>query len=908
MLTRSWFFLACWGVSFSLHAAPWPQFRGRGAGGVDDSEALPVTWNVESGENLRWQTPIPGLAHASPVVWGGRVYIATAVKPGGEGELKVGLYGDIAPVQEKESYQWRLLALDAATGKIVWNVLGCEAEPKIKRHPKATHCNSTPATDGEHIVAIFGSEGLFCFDQQGQPAWKVDLGPMGAGYFRVPSAEFGFGSSPIIHDGRVIVLCDVLTNSFVAAFNLADGKEVWRTARQDVPTWGTPTVVEAAGRRQVVVNGWHYSGGYDLVTGRNLWRLDGGGDVPVPTPVYARGLIYLTSAHGRFAPLRAVRAEAAGEITPAELGQTNAAIAWAYARKGNYMQTPIVVGDRLFACSDYGALNCFDARTGTNVYSERLGRSGQGFTASPVSDGRHLYFTSELGLVFVVQADDKFSLVATNELHETCLSTPAISEGTLFFRTRGKVIAVATLDRATNAEYAGRVSATRQALEQRAEAQALARHGKPADAEARFRESLSTLRPVLPPDDPALAEALAELAANLLDQGKFTEAEPMAREALTIREQKLMGHWLTFQTKSLLGRSLLGEKRYAEAEPILVSACQGLEEREAAIPAGDEVRIEEAFQDLARLFQASGQPEKASALAQRRQARTAKARFNAPDALAADSTGDLYVAESKNNVIRKITPAGEVTTLAGSAQVDAAGNVVAGTADGVRTAARFSGPAGVVVDSMGNVYVADQVNNTIRKVTPEGVVSTVAGAARLMGNKDGTGSVAGFRFPGGLAADRAGNLYVADQGNNTIRRVAPQGTNWVVTTLAGLAEHWGSEDATGVAARFNYPAGLAVDNGGNVYVADYGNCAIRKITPAGVVTTLAGQAGTSGAADGTAGAARFSLPSGVAADRWGNLYVTDSGNHTIRKITASGAVTTLAGVTGSAGSSDGTGP
>jgi len=523
---------AAWlATSIRLPAAQWPQYRGPGAGGVDESQALPVAWNVESGQNIRWQTPVPGLAHASPIVWGDRVYVATAVKLSGEAELKVGLYGDVTPVQESESCQWRLLALDTASGKIVWNVLGCEGVPRVKRHPKATHCNSTPATDGQRIVALFGSEGLFCFDREGKQVWKADLGPMAAGWYTMPSAQFGFGSSPIIHEGKVIVLCDVLTNSFLAAFDLANGRESWRTARQDVPTWGTPTVVEAAGRKQIAVNGWHYTGGYDLATGRNLWRLSGGGDVPVPTPVFAHGLIYLTSAHGRFAPLRAVRAEAAGDVTPADPGQTNAAIAWAYARKGNYMQTPIVVGDRLFACNDYGALTCFDARTGAIRFTERLTASGQGFTASPVSDGRHLYFTSEMGVVFVVAAADKFSVAATNELHETCLSTPAIADGSLFFRTRGKLIAVAALERSANAEHAQRVSATPRALEQRAEAQALAGQGNRTEAEILFRESLSGLRSVLPPDAPALAQAQAHLAANLLDEARFNGPNGVAADS-----------------------------------------------------------------------------------------------------------------------------------------------------------------------------------------------------------------------------------------------------------------------------------------------------------------------------------------------------------------------------------------
>ena len=424
-------------------AANWPQYRGPGARGVDESQALPTHWNFETGENIRWQTSLPGLAHASPIVWGDRVYVATAVKEG-RADLKVGLYGDITPLQENEVHQWRLLALDKATGKIVWNTLGREGVPRAKRHPKASPCNSTPATDGNRIVAIFGSEGLFCFDTAGKLVWQKDLGPMDSGFYLVPSAQWGFGSSPIIAEGKVIVLCDVLTNSFLAAFELADGKEVWRTARNDVPTWGTPTVVEIPGRRQIAVNGWHASAGYDFATGRNLWHLDGGGDIPVPTPLSANGLIYLTSAHGRYAPMRAVRTDAAGDITPGDPGQTNSAIAWAYAKRGNYMQTPIVIGDLLFGCTDAGMVTCFDAATGAVNYTQRLATGGQGFTASPVSDGQQVYFTSEQGSVFAVAATNKYSLASSNELHETCLATPAISDGTLFFRTREKLIAIGT--------------------------------------------------------------------------------------------------------------------------------------------------------------------------------------------------------------------------------------------------------------------------------------------------------------------------------------------------------------------------------------------------------------------------------------------------------------------------------
>jgi outer membrane protein assembly factor BamB len=428
----------------SAHAADsissnWPQFRGPQASGVAETRT-PERWNVETGENIRWQTPIPGLAHASPIIWGGSVYLATAVRPG-QAELKVGLYGDIASANDQDSHQWRLVALDKTTGKVIWDKLGHEAIPRVKRHTKASHCNSTPATDGRRLVTFLASEGLFCFDMEGALQWKKDLGPMDSGYFKSPSAQWGFSASPVIHNGKVVVLCDVQTNSFLAVFALDDGKELWRTPRNDVPTWSTPAIARIGNGAQILVNGWHHTGAYDFATGKEIWKLDGGGDIPVPTPIIAHGLAYLTSGHGRFRPMRAIRLESRGDITPADPGTTNAAIAWAHARQGAYMQTPIVVGDRVYGCQDNGVLTCFDASTGAIHYNARLGDGGEGFTASPVSDGRHLYFASELGNVHVVPATDKFSAVATNRLNETCMATPAISDGVLFFRTRNKLIA-----------------------------------------------------------------------------------------------------------------------------------------------------------------------------------------------------------------------------------------------------------------------------------------------------------------------------------------------------------------------------------------------------------------------------------------------------------------------------------
>ncbi len=275
----------------------------------------------------------------------------------------------------------------------------------------------------------------------------------------------------------------------------------------------------------------------------------------------------------------------------------------------------------------------------------------------------------------------------------------------------------------------------------------------------------------------------------------------------------------------------------------------------------------------------------------------AVARFNNPCSVATDSTGNVYVADSGNYTIRKITPAGGVTTLAGAAEVK-------GNADGIGAAARFNNPCGVATDSAGNVYVADSGNHTIRKITSAGGVTTLSGTVEVKGSTDGVGAEVCFDDPCGVATDSAGNVYVADSGNQSIRKITPTGG---VTTLAGAAEVKGNADGIGAAARFNRPRGVATDSAGNVYVADSGNHTIRKIMPSGGVTTLAGKAGKRGSTDGNGPAARFNNPSDVATDSAGNVYVSDSLNRTIRKITSSGWVTTLAGMAGAYGSRDGIG-
>jgi outer membrane protein assembly factor BamB len=421
----------------------WPSFRGPAGRGVAEGTPAPLAWDVPANRNVKWRVPVAGLAHSSPVVWGNQVCTSSAISGQPSPELKVGLYGDITSVQDTTEHQWLVMCFDKATGKQLWQRTAHTGVPKVKRHTKSTHASSTLATDGRFIVAFFGSEGLYAYDMQGTLKWKKDFGLLDSGFFMVPDAQWGFASSPIIHGDRVIIQADVQKGSFVAALDLATGREIWRTPRSDVPTWSTPAVHVENGRSQVIVNGWKHIGGYDLATGKELWRLTGGGDIPVPTPIVAHGLIFITNAHGKMAPIYAIRPDATGDISLKEGETSNAAIVWSYVRDGGYMQTPLVYGDLLYVCRDNGVLSVFDARTGQRHFQTRLADGRTGFSASAVASNGRIYFTSEEGDVYVIRAGTTFEQLGVNPLGEVAMATPAISEGMMFFRTRGHLVAIA---------------------------------------------------------------------------------------------------------------------------------------------------------------------------------------------------------------------------------------------------------------------------------------------------------------------------------------------------------------------------------------------------------------------------------------------------------------------------------
>ena len=433
----------------TIHAATaprpgtdWPQFRGISAQGTAEGFSVPATWNAATGENVLWKTTIPGLGLSSPIVWGDTVFISTAISGKADAGLRVGYYGDIQSVADDTEHEWRVYALDKITGAIKWQHSPYKGVPKIKRHMKNSHANSTLATDGERLIAFFGSEGLYAYDLEGTLLWKKDLGVLDTGFYMVPEAQWETGSSPVLHDGKIVLQVDVQKNSFLAVFDAKDGRELWRVPRTDVPTWSTPTVHTVAGKPQILVNGMRHIGAYDFETGKEIWKLSGGGDIPVPTPVVNDGLVYITNAHGNDSPVYAIKATATGDISLKGGAASNDGVAWTAARSGGYMCTPLVYRGLVYNVRYNGVLNVFDMKTGDKKYETRLAGATSAFTASPIGNDGHVFIASEDGQVFVIAAGPEFKVLAMNEMSTPVLATPALSDGRLLIRTQSQIMAI----------------------------------------------------------------------------------------------------------------------------------------------------------------------------------------------------------------------------------------------------------------------------------------------------------------------------------------------------------------------------------------------------------------------------------------------------------------------------------
>jgi outer membrane protein assembly factor BamB len=434
-MTRSFLLaiLLC-AIPIGASAQNWPQFRGPGASGVVEGRAAAVKWDAEKSLNTLWKVPIPGLGHSSPVVWGNKVFVTTAVTTGAKDETRFGAYGDVAPVKDDPKHIWKVYALDKFTGKILWERIAYEGLPKVKRHPKSTHADSTPVTNGKYLIALFGSHGLYAYNLDGKLLWKQDLGVLDSGWFYDPDYQWEYGSSPIIYGDLIIIQADIQKDSFIAAYNIKNGKLVWKTPREEIPSWGTPTIYEGATRAEIITNGSKAIRGYDPMTGRELWRLTPNSEVTTPTPFAARNLIYVTSGYAPIQPIYAIRPGATGDISLKDGAVSNTFIAWSKQRGGPYMPTPVVYGDILYTCSNQGVLTAYNADTGDRLYQERLGGTGGAFTSSPVASDGKLYMFSEDGDVFVVKTGPKYELLSKNPVGEVMMASAAISDGLIIVR------------------------------------------------------------------------------------------------------------------------------------------------------------------------------------------------------------------------------------------------------------------------------------------------------------------------------------------------------------------------------------------------------------------------------------------------------------------------------------------
>jgi len=429
---------------FAPATGSWASFRGPQAAGVADGQQLPDAWNPKTGEHVRWRTPIPGLAHSSPIVWGDRVFVTSAVSSDPKATFRPGLYGDGDASTDRSTQRWTLFALDAPTGKILWERVAVEGVPRERRHIKSTYASATPATDGRLVVASFGSQGVYAYGVDGTLLWKADLGRLDVGAYDIPSVEWGTASSPIIWNDLVILQCDTQADSFVVALDAATGRVVWKTERDELPSWGTPTVATTSKGSELVTNAANFVRGYDPRTGKELWRVGHSSKITAPTPIAAGDLLIVASGRAPERPIFVVRAGARGDLTLNEGQSSSQAVAWTRSGRGPYMPTPLAYQGILYVLGNNGLFDAYDLQTGDEIYRQRLPVIGSGFSASPVAADGKIYLSNEDGEILVVAAGRTFKHLATNSMGELLMATPALSNGTMFVRSSTSVSAISS--------------------------------------------------------------------------------------------------------------------------------------------------------------------------------------------------------------------------------------------------------------------------------------------------------------------------------------------------------------------------------------------------------------------------------------------------------------------------------
>jgi outer membrane protein assembly factor BamB len=425
-------------IAPGLEAQNWPQFRGPDGSGVADRQDLPLEWSVAEGKNVLWRVPIEGLAHSSPVIWGERVYLTTAIADTAAAPTLVLGDSDAAGIDtapDMVAHRWEILVLDRNTGAVQFRKAVHRGVPRLKRHVKASHASATPATDGRSLVALLGTEGLFCFDMEGELRWRVDLGLLDVGYWGEPEYQWGAASSPLLFENLVIVQNDRQKDSFVAAFDLETGREVWRAARDEKPAWSTPALYRSETGTELVTNGANWIRANDPRSGAELWRLSHGDlQVITPTPVVAGDRIVVTGGNP-------TGAQSTFAIRPGARGDAGDHVLWTAERSSPYTPTPVAYEGILHVIVDNGILSAYDLATGERLYRTRL-EVGAGFSASPIASDGRIYLASEDGAVFVVAAGREFRSLARNDMGEPLMATPAVSDRTLYVRGARHLFAI----------------------------------------------------------------------------------------------------------------------------------------------------------------------------------------------------------------------------------------------------------------------------------------------------------------------------------------------------------------------------------------------------------------------------------------------------------------------------------
>lgn len=409
----------------------WPQFRGPGALGVSDEPSLPDVWSTT--DNVAWKADIPGRGWSSPVVWGGRVFLTTCVSDGKEATAKKGLYMGGERKASADVHHWLVLALDAGTGRVLWQREAHHGVPETPVHLKNSYASETPVTDGERVYAYFGNVGVFCFGMDSAPLWSKKLG--------IYKTMFGWGTaaSPVLHDGRLYVVDDNEQHSFLVALDAKTGDEIWRVDRDEKSNWATPFVWQNEKRTELVTAGSRHVRSYSL-DGKLLWEFKGMSSLTIPTPFASDGLLYVGSGYvmDKNRPLYAIRPGASGDISLKKGETSNDFIAWCQPTGAPYNPSFLAYDGHIYVLKDRGTLSCSEAKTGKEVYKDqKLGASA--FTSSPWAYGGKVFCLSEDGDTFVVQAGAQFKLLGKNSLGELTLATPAIADGALFIRTESKL-------------------------------------------------------------------------------------------------------------------------------------------------------------------------------------------------------------------------------------------------------------------------------------------------------------------------------------------------------------------------------------------------------------------------------------------------------------------------------------